>query len=66
QAVERARSADGRKVADALHGDVPFRTVMGEVAFDAKGDTRRGDLVLRVWRRTPDGRLDYAGNEPAP
>lgn len=70
QAVERAhaadpktgRIADGRKVAEALHGP-PLRTVMGPVGFDARGDRISGSVVLRVWRRTPDGRLDYAGND---
>ncbi len=79
QAVERARAADpragdpktgwipdGRKVAAALCGTAPFRTVLGPVAFDASGD-RTGDAVaLRVWRRTPDGRLDYLGNDVPP
>ncbi|WP_267426699.1 branched-chain amino acid ABC transporter substrate-binding protein [Methylobacterium sp. GC_Met_2] len=77
QAVERARAADpktgkiadGRKVAEALRNGQTARTVLGAVGFDARGD-RIGDrtggpIVLRVWRRTPDGRLDYAGHEPA-
>ncbi|MCJ2135432.1 branched-chain amino acid ABC transporter substrate-binding protein [Methylobacterium sp. J-026] len=72
QAVERAhaadpktgRIADGRKVAEALRGGQPLRTLLGPVGFDARGD-RIGGVSLRVWRRTPDGRLDYAGNEPA-
>jgi len=77
QAVERARAADpktgriadGRKVAEALRGGQTARTILGPVGFDARGD-RTGDratgpVVLRVWRRTPDGRLDYAGHEPA-
>ncbi|MEL6060554.1 MULTISPECIES: branched-chain amino acid ABC transporter substrate-binding protein [unclassified Methylobacterium] len=77
QAVERARAADpktgriadGRKVAGALRSNPPIRTILGPVGFDARGD-RIGDrtggpVVLRVWRRTPDGRLDFAGHEPA-
>lgn len=73
QAAERAhaadpktgRIADGRKVAEVLRGDHPARTVLGPVGFDARGD-RTGDVVtLRVWRLTPDGRLDYAGNAVA-
>lgn len=73
QSVERARAADpktgriadGRKVAEVLRSGPPFRTVLGSVGFDARGDRTGGPVVLRVWRRTPDGRLDYAGHEPA-
>lgn len=73
RAVERARAADpktgriadGRKVAEALHSAPPIRTILGPVGFDAKGDRTGGPVALRVWRRTPDGRLDYAGHEPA-
>ncbi|WP_430912811.1 branched-chain amino acid ABC transporter substrate-binding protein [Methylobacterium sp. sgz302541] len=64
--VERAKSAEGRKVAAALRDGAPLRLSTGEVAFDAKGDLARPDIQIRVWRRTPDGRLDYAGNESAP
>lgn len=78
QAVERARPADakatdpktggiadGRKVAEVLRSGGPFRTLLGPVGFDAGGDQTGDTVVLRVWRRTPDGRLDYMGNDPA-
>lgn len=72
QAVERARAADpktgriadGRKVAEALRNTPPLRTILGPVGFDARGDRTGGPVAVRVWRRTPDGRLDYAGHEP--
>ena len=79
QAVERARTADpkagdprtgriadGRRIAEVLRGGGPFRTLLGPVAFDAGGDQAGDTVALRVWRRTPDGRLDYAGNDAAP
>ena len=60
---------DGKAVAQYLHQGQPIRTVLGELAYDAKGDLksdpRRPAAILQVWRRTPDGRLDYAGNEVA-
>ncbi|MDP4025719.1 branched-chain amino acid ABC transporter substrate-binding protein [Methylobacterium sp. NEAU 140] len=71
QAAERARAVeartgrvDGRKVAEALRG-APLRTLLGPVSFDARGDQVGEPVTLRVWRRGADGRLDYAGNEPA-
>lgn len=65
QALDRSKSQDGRKVAAALRG-APFRTIQGEIAFDAQGDLRQGGVSLWAWKRTPDGRLDYAGSEVAP
>ena len=73
QAVDRARAADpktgriadGRKVAEALRSGLPARTILGSVGFDARGDRTGGAVTLRVWRRMPDGRLDYAGHDTA-
>lgn len=66
QAVEQAGSAEGRKVAALLHGGASLKTILGPVAFDAKGDPRRSGYVLQVWKKTPDGRIDHAGNGLAP
>ncbi|MEA1834113.1 branched-chain amino acid ABC transporter substrate-binding protein [Methylobacterium durans] len=66
QGIVRARSTQGQKVAAALRQEAPIRTIVGDLAFDAQGDTRYPDLVLRTWRRTPDGRIDYLGPETGP
>jgi branched-chain amino acid transport system substrate-binding protein len=74
QAADRARAVDartgrvteGRAVAEALHGTLPFRTVLGTLGFDARGDRSGGAVTLRMWRRTPDGRLDYAATDAGP
>lgn len=69
QALERGQAADakgkvdGRKLADALRAGT-FKTILGDLSFDGRGDPAGGSVMLRVWRRTPDGRLDYAGHEP--
>jgi branched-chain amino acid transport system substrate-binding protein len=46
------------------------KTVLGALAYDARGDLtadpRRPAYTLQVWRRTPDGRIDYAGNTVDP
>lgn len=73
QAVEHARAADpktgriadGRRVAEALRVG-KIRTLLGPVGFDARGDRSGTPIALRIWRRTPDGRLDYAGNDAEP
>lgn len=63
QAVEAARTSEPRKVAEFLHTGKPMRTVIGEVAFDSRGDLATQPYAIVVWRRTSDGRIDYAGNE---
>lgn len=74
RATEQARAADpktgriseGRKVAEILRGPQPVRTVLGPVSFDARGDRTGNAVALRIWRRSPDGRIDYAGNDIEP
>lgn len=72
RAAERAHAADsktgriaeGRKVAEALRAG-PTHTLLGPVTFDPRGDRTDPPIGLRIWRRMPDGRLDYAGNDVA-
>lgn len=66
QGAARARSTQGTKVAAALREGSPIRTLVGDLSFDQAGDTRYPDLVLRTWRRTADGRIDYLGSENGP
>ncbi|MCJ2036861.1 branched-chain amino acid ABC transporter substrate-binding protein [Methylobacterium sp. J-068] len=70
QGVEGAKSTEARAVAAFLRQGRPVRTVLGDIAYDAKGDLRadprRPAVILQVWKRTPDGRLDYAGNDVPP
>jgi branched-chain amino acid transport system substrate-binding protein len=49
QAVERAGIPDPAAVARALHGG-RFETVLGRVAFDAKGDLEGAAWQWQVWR----------------
>lgn len=63
QAIEAAKSAEPRPVAEVLHAGRPLRTAIGEVAFDAHGDLLRPPYRIVAWRKTGDGRIDYLGNE---
>jgi branched-chain amino acid transport system substrate-binding protein len=38
QAAEKARSLEPKKIAEAMHAGLTFRTVLGEMTYDAKGD----------------------------
>ncbi|GEP09996.1 branched-chain amino acid ABC transporter substrate-binding protein [Methylobacterium gnaphalii] len=62
-AIEANKSADPRRIAEFLHAGRPLRTLLGDVSFDAKGDLTKPPYEVVVWRRTPDGRIDYAGTE---
>ncbi len=64
--IEGAGSVEPARVAAFLHGGTPLRTVLGEIAFDARGDLTKPPFSVYAWRRLPDGRLDFAGNEAVP
>ena len=55
QAAEKAKSVDKVKVLDALKSTT-FKTVLGPITFDAKGDVKEPTYVVYVWR---NGKFDY-------
>ncbi len=50
QAVKRAGAFDTAKVAAALHQG-SYATVIGDVAFDAKGDVKNPDYIIYGWSK---------------
>jgi branched-chain amino acid transport system substrate-binding protein len=62
-AANEAKSTDGKKVADVMKAGKPFKTVIGDISFDKKGDITRPDYVMYVWKKGADGKIDYSGNE---
>jgi branched-chain amino acid transport system substrate-binding protein len=52
-AAEAAKSLDTKKVAEAMHSGMKFKTVIGELAYDKKGDITRLDYVMYVWKKDP-------------
>ena len=63
QAAEGAKSTDPKKMADYMHSGKVFKTVIGDISFDKKGDITRPDYVMYVWKKGADGKIDYSGNE---
>jgi branched-chain amino acid transport system substrate-binding protein len=59
QAAETAKSTDAKKVAAAMHSGTPFKTVIGNISYDKKGDITRLDYVVYKWEKTPDGKITY-------
>ena len=72
EAAEQAKSLDPKKVADVMHSGKSFDTVLGDIAFDQKGDLsndgymvagqRKDRYVLYTWKKGPDGNISYFEN----
>ena len=59
QAAEAAKSLDPKKVAEKMHSGMKFKTVIGELSFDKKGDITRLDYVMYVWKKDAGGKITY-------
>lgn len=62
QAAEKAGSTDPKKVAEVMHSGAPFKTVIGDIAYDKKGDITRLDYVMYTWTKMPDGKITFTEN----
>ena len=62
QAAEQAKSLDPKKVAEVMHAGKPFKTVIGDIAYDKKGDITRADYVMYTWKKGADGKIGYIEN----
>jgi branched-chain amino acid transport system substrate-binding protein len=58
-AAEHAKSLDTKKVADAIHSGTKFKTVIGDLSYDKKGDITRLDYVMYVWKKDASGKITY-------
>jgi branched-chain amino acid transport system substrate-binding protein len=63
EAATQAKSADPKKMAEVMHSGKVFKTVIGDISYDKKGDITRPDYVMYVWKKGADGKIDYSGNE---
>jgi branched-chain amino acid transport system substrate-binding protein len=59
QAAESAKSLDPKKVAAQIKSGQKFKTVIGELSYDKKGDVTRLDYVMYVWKKNPEGKITY-------
>ncbi len=59
QAAEKANSLEPKKVAEAMHSGMTFKTVIGDISFDKKGDRTTVDYVWYVWKKGDDGKISY-------
>ncbi|MGD9670651.1 MAG: ABC transporter substrate-binding protein [Hyphomicrobiaceae bacterium] len=63
QAAEKANSLEPKKVAEVMHQGEVFKTVIGDLSYDKKGDITRLDYTTYTWKKQPDGRITYIQNE---
>ena len=59
QAAEQAKSIDPKKVAEAMHSGKTFKTVIGDISFDKKGDITRPDYTMYMWKKDSAGKMGY-------
>jgi len=60
QAAEAAKSLDPKKVAEKMHSGMKFKTVLGDLSFDKKGDITKLDYVMYLWKKDASGKITYA------
>ncbi|HEX8165182.1 MAG TPA: branched-chain amino acid ABC transporter substrate-binding protein [Beijerinckiaceae bacterium] len=59
QAAEAVKSTDPKKMAEYMHSGKTFKTVIGDLSFDKKGDITRPDYIMYVWSKGSDGKINY-------
>jgi branched-chain amino acid transport system substrate-binding protein len=59
EAAEQAGSLDPKTMAEVMHSGMTFHTVIGDIAYDKKGDRTTADYVWYTWRKGPDGKITY-------
>ncbi|WP_296746933.1 branched-chain amino acid ABC transporter substrate-binding protein [Mesorhizobium sp.] len=63
QAITKAGSADDpQKVAEVIRSGGPWKTAIGDISYDSKGDITRPDYVLYTWKKGEDGKYNYFEN----
>jgi branched-chain amino acid transport system substrate-binding protein len=58
-AADAAKSLDPKKVAAQISSGQKFKTVIGELGYDKKGDVTRLDYVMYEWKKNPEGKITY-------
>ncbi len=59
EAAKAAGSNDPQEIAKALKEKGPFKSVLGDLAFDEKGDPTLPGYVMYQWVKEPNGQYTY-------
>jgi branched-chain amino acid transport system substrate-binding protein len=62
QAAAAAKTLDPKKVAAEVRGGKTYKTVIGDLKYDKKGDITRPDYVMYTWKKGADGKISYSQN----
>jgi branched-chain amino acid transport system substrate-binding protein len=46
-------------MAEIMHSGKTFKTVLGDIQFDKKGDRTSLDYVMYTWKKGDDGKITY-------
>lgn len=63
QAAELAGTIDARAISEKIISGVKFRTALGDISFNSKGDVIRSDYVMNTWKKDNSGNLTYRENK---
>jgi branched-chain amino acid transport system substrate-binding protein len=63
EGAKAAGENDPQKAAEAIRGKGPFKTVIGDLGYDEKGDITRADYVMYTWQKGADGKYTYLENK---
>jgi branched-chain amino acid transport system substrate-binding protein len=58
-AAKAAGSNDPETVAKTMKEKGPFKTVLGDIAYDSKGDPKLPGYVMYEWKKGEDGKYSY-------
>jgi branched-chain amino acid transport system substrate-binding protein len=50
---------DPKKVAEQIKSGQKFKTVIGELSYNKKGDITRLDYVVYRWQKDSSGKINY-------
>src|SRR5271168_676703 len=59
EAAEATKSLDPKKMAEYMHSGATFKTVIGDISYDKKGDRTNVDYVWYVWEKGEDGKITF-------
>ena len=59
QAMSTANTREPKAIAAFMHSGQVFKTVLGDVAFNEKGDLTSADYTVYVWHKGASGRMTF-------
>ena len=42
-----------------MHSGMHFKTVLGDISYDKKGDITKLDYVMYIWKKDASGKINY-------